>query len=159
MRWTGVISAGVVYDTPASTMDIYPTLLELAGVPAPRDQPLDGVSLRPVLRNPRARLSRDTLYWHLPHYHHSTPASAIRRGDWKLIEFFEHGALELYNLRDDMGEQRNLARQRPGKVRELRSVLSAWRKQVGARMPKPNPDYDPTRASELARPPAGINGI
>lgn len=153
-RWTGVVPAGAVSDTPASTVDIYPTLLDVAGVPAPTHQPLDGVALAPVLRNPRASLSRDTLYWHLPHYHHSTPAGAIRRGDWKLIEFFEDGALELYNLRDDPGEQRNVAANHPRKARALRSALTAWRQRVGARMPKPNPDYDPARARELAGRPA-----
>lgn len=154
VRWPGVVPAGAVSDTPASTMDIYPTLLELAGVPAPENQSLDGVTLAPVLRNPRASLSRDTLYWHLPHYHHSTPAGAIRRGHWKLIEFFETGALQLYNLRDDLSERHDLAAKHPRKARELRSALAAWRQQVGARMPTPNPMYDPARANELAGPPA-----
>jgi hypothetical protein len=109
------------------------------------------VSLAALLHDPSAPVARDTLYWHLPHYHHSTPASAIRRGDWKLIEFFEDGSLELYNLREDLGEKENLAARKPEKARELREALAAWRKEVGAQMPRPNPDFDPERANELAR--------
>ncbi|MBW3542836.1 MAG: sulfatase, partial [Planctomycetes bacterium] len=108
-RWSGVTRAGTTCDMPVSTMDVYPTLLELAGVSPIANQQPDGVSLAGLLKNPEAALGRDTLYWHLPHYHHSTPAGAIRRGDWKLIEFFEDGRLELYNLRNDPAEQDNLA--------------------------------------------------
>ena len=150
MRWPGVIPAGAVSATPAATIDIHATLLDLAGVAAPVSDPLDGTSLTPVLRRPDRALARDALYWHLPHYHHSTPASAIRRGDWKLVEFFEAGALELYNLREAPGERRTLARDEPRRAAELQKALAAWRATVGARMPAPNPNYDPTRANELA---------
>jgi uncharacterized sulfatase len=149
-RWPGHVPAGRECATPAITMDIYPTLLALTAAAAPPNQPLDGVSLAPVLRNPAASLARDALYWHLPHYHHSTPASAIRRGDWKLIEFFEDNALELYHLATDPGEQANLAAREPARARELRDALAAWRTRVGARLPQPNPKYDPARADELA---------
>jgi uncharacterized sulfatase len=149
-RWTGAIPAGAQCDTPAITLDVYPTLLELAAASAPHAQALDGESLAPLLRDPKAKPARETLYWHLPHYHHSTPAGAIRRGDWKLIEFFEDGAVELYNLADDPGEQTNLAGREPATARELRAALADWRKKVGAQMPKPNPRYDPARATELA---------
>jgi uncharacterized sulfatase len=148
-RWTDRIPAGTQCETPATTIDVYPTLLELAGIPALGGQPLDGVSLAALLRDPSARLPRDTLYWHLPHYHHSTPASAIRRGDWKLIEFLEDGTLELYHLGQDAGENRNLAEQEPVQARELRAALATWREAVGARMPRPNPGYDPARVTEL----------
>ncbi len=114
------------------------------------DATLDGLSIVPVLRNTRSAISRDALCWHLPHYHHSTPASAIRRGEWKLIEFFEDDRVELYNLRDDPAERRNLATAHPQTARNLRADLSRWRRQVGAQMPKPNPAYDPARANELA---------
>jgi len=150
MRWPGVIPQGVVSDTPAGTIDIHATLLDLAGVSPPASESLDGVSFAPVLRDPSAALPRDALYWHLPHYHHSTPAGALRRGDWKLIEFFEGGALELYNLREDPGEQRNLAPAEPRRAAELQKALAGWRARVGARMPTPNPNYDPARANELA---------
>ncbi|MEW6302936.1 MAG: sulfatase [Verrucomicrobiota bacterium] len=150
-RWPGRVPAGARCDTPAITIDVHPTLLELAAAPAPPKGALDGVSFAPLLKKPSASLARDPLYWHLPHYHHSTPASAIRQGDWKLIEFFETGAVELYNLKSDLGEQTNLAAREPKKARELRTSLAAWREKVGARLPTPNPNHDPARASELAK--------
>lgn len=150
MRWRGVIPPGAVSTTPVGTIDVHATLLDLAGLAPPASEPLDGVSFAPILRQPGAALTRDALYWHLPHYHHSTPASAMRRGDWKLIEFFEDGALELYNLRDDPGEQRNLAAKEPRRAAELQKALAGWRAKVGARMPLPNPHYNPARARELA---------
>ena len=82
MSWPGVIPAGTVRATPAVTLDLYPTFLELAGVMPSKNQPLDGVSLVSLWRDPSGLLPRDTLCWHLPHYHHSTPASAVRKGDW-----------------------------------------------------------------------------
>jgi uncharacterized sulfatase len=133
-------------------MDIHPTLLALAGVTPGAAQPPDGVSLVPLLDQPSAALPRDTLTWHLPHYHHSTPASAIRRGDWKLIEFFETDTVELYHLGQDRAETTNLAAREPARARELRAALADWRRAVGARMPHPNPDFDPARADELGRP-------
>jgi uncharacterized sulfatase len=137
--------------TPATTMDIYPTFLELTAASAPEKQPQDGVSLATLLTNPAAPLKRDTLHWHLPHYHHSTSASAIRSGDWKLIEFFEDGALELYDLRADPGEATNLAAREPARTKELQAALAAWRQQVSARMPVPNPNYEPARASQMGK--------
>jgi arylsulfatase A len=148
-RWTSQVRAGGVCNSPASTMDVYPTLLELAGAKPALNQPQDGVSLGAVLRKPASALPRDTLYWHLPHYHHSTPASAIRRGDWKLIEFYESGERQLYNLARDPRESENLAASEPGRTGELHASLAAWRVRIGARLPTPNPKYDPARAAEL----------
>jgi len=148
-RWPGRIPAGSVCDTPATTLDVYPTFLDLAETSASPNQPQDGISLASILIKPSATPARDTLHWHLPHYHHSTPASALRRGDWKLIEFFEDGALELYNLRVDPGESTNLAASHATLARELQTALTAWRQDVGARLPVPNPRFDRARASEL----------
>lgn len=150
-RWPGNVPAGSRCDTPLVTMDVFPTLVELAGVTMPKTQPCDGISLATVLRDPAAAFSREMLHWHLPHYHHSTPAGAIRRGDWKLIEFFEHGTLELYDLKDDPGEKTNLVSHEQVRAKELQVALAAWRREIDARMPMPNPDHDPARASELAK--------
>lgn len=150
-RWKGRIQAGGTTATLATTMDIHPTLLALARV-APASAPApDGVSLAPLLGEGSGTLARDTLTWHLPHYHHSTPASAIRRGDWKLIEFFETDTVELYHLGQDPGETTNLTAREPERAGELRTALADWRRAVGARMPQPNPDHDPARANELGR--------
>jgi arylsulfatase A len=153
MRWTSHVPPGSVCEAPAITMDLYPTLMHLAGVALDDGDAsgLDGVNLAALLQDPKAGLSRDTLHWHLPHYHHSTPASAIRRGDWKLIEFFEGNELELYNLKADPGEKLNLAAMEKGRAGELRQALVEWRQKVGARMPVPNPNYDAARADELGK--------
>ena len=149
-RWTATIPANAQSTAPATTQDIYPTLLSLTGISAPPDLPLDGVSLADHLRAPATPLPRDTLFWHLPHYHHSTPASAIRQGDWKLIEFFEDDHTELYHLAEDIAESTDLSSREPERAAALRSALRTWREKVGARLPVQNPAHDPARADELA---------
>lgn len=150
VRWPGRVAASSTISTPCTTIDLYPTLVKLAGASL-ADQPQDGVAIDSLFMMPDHPLDRHTLYWHLPHYHHSTPASAIRRGDWKLIEFFESNAIELYDLSADVSEARNLASTYPAKAEELKSALAQWRQSVGARMPVPNPQYDPQRANQLGR--------
>jgi arylsulfatase A-like enzyme len=157
-RWPGKVAAGAVCDTPITSVDLYPTLLEIAGAKRPEDYPLDGVSYAPLLTGGKASLDREAIFWHFPGYLGSgggtwrtTPVGTIRRGDWKLMEFFEDGRLELYNLKSDLGETKNLAAEMPDKVRELQATLAAWRKDVGAPMPAPNtPTGEP--ASRDARP-------
>jgi len=151
-RWLGSVPTASVCETPAITTDLFPTLLDLASVRTPENQPQDGVSLAKLLHEPDVSLERSALYWHLPHYHHSTPASAMRQGDWKLIEFFETGDCELYDLGSDLGEQHNLAAAQPDRAGALKSALSQWRKLVAARMPEPNINYNPERATELSTP-------
>jgi len=160
MSWPGTIPPGTVCEEPAVTTDLYATFLDLAGeatvlerggADAVSKSPLDGVSLLPLLRDPAATLPRGALFWHLPHYHHSTPASAVRQGRWKLIEFFENDAVELYDLDADPGESDNHAAAEAGKAAELKTSLAAWRSRVGARLPQPNPAHDPERAGELAK--------
>jgi arylsulfatase A-like enzyme len=127
-------------------VDLYPTLLELAGGKAPAGQPLDGVSLVSCLTSGgKTAPEREALYWHFPGYlgagrngWRATPAGAIRVGDWKLVEFFEDGRLELYNLRDDLSQKTNLAEKMPDRTKELYAKLVAWRRAVNAPMPTPN---------------------
>jgi len=147
VRWPGVVRRGSTCESPVTSVDFYPTLLEIGGAARPAGQVLDGQSLIPLLRQKGLFEDRD-LYWHYPHYHHSTPAGAIRQGDWKLIEFFETGATQLYNLQDDPGEQTDLSAVSPRKALELQIKLAQWRRSVGAAMPQANPDFDPARRHE-----------
>jgi arylsulfatase A-like enzyme len=144
-RWPGVIAAGKTSSTPVISVDLYPTLLDVAGVSPPKDHTLDGVSILPVLKSDgQAKLDRP-LFWHFPGYlgagmnsWRTTPAGAIRRGDWKLLEFFEDGRLELYNLASDLGQKRDLATAEPQRVKALHDELVAWRKAIKAPVPTPN---------------------
>jgi arylsulfatase A-like enzyme len=147
--WPGVTRAGSVCETPVIGVDLFPTLLEMTGQKSTASKTVDGVSLVPLLRGNGA-LQRDELFWHYPHYHHyqlggTTPYGAIRKGDFKLIEFFDDMRVELYNLKEDLGEQQDLAARMPEKVEQLRARLHAWRKEVGAQMPTRNPQYDPSK--------------
>jgi arylsulfatase A len=147
VHWPGVIKAGTTCGVPVTSVDFYPTFMEIVGARGDANHALDGRSILSLLRQtgtPR----RDAIFWHYPHYHHSRPAGAIRQGDWKLIEFYEDGRLELYNLKEDIGEKENLAAKMPEKADELKGRLAAWRKSVGAKMPTPNPDHNPARADE-----------
>ena len=140
----GVTQPGSVCDSPVISTDFYPTLLQLAGLPLKPEQHLDGVSFLPLLKGERRQRGKP-LFWHYPHYSNqgSAPNGVIRDGDWKLIERYEDGAVELYDLAQDIGEKHNLAARHPDKVKALREKLSAWRKEVGALMPVPNPEFGP----------------
>jgi uncharacterized sulfatase len=147
VRWPGVVRPGSVCREPTISVDFYPTMLDCAGAGRPGAHVLDGRSLLPLLKQ-TGGLKRDAIYFHYPHYHHSRPAGAIRAGDWKLIEFFDDGTTELYNLKDDLGETTNLAEKAADRAKQLRSKLAAWRQSVGALMPSENPKYDPGRAGQ-----------
>lgn len=138
------ITAGQVVGAPAMTTDLYPTLLALAGLPQRADQHRDGVNLAPLMNTNQDAPPR-ALHWHFPHYHGSgnRPTGAVRRGDYKLIEWFEDGRMELYDLASDLGESTDLADQLPQEVAALRKTLEDWRKAVDARMPTSNPDWAP----------------
>lgn len=144
VRWPGVTHAGVIHD-PVSSIDFLPTLCEAAGAKYPK---ADGVSLRPLLEG--ARIAERPLFWHYPHYSDQggKPGGAVRLGDWKLIEFYEDSRLELFHVTDDPGEKRNLVNREAARAKKLHGLLVDWRKSVDASMPKPNPAYDPARASE-----------
>lgn len=142
IRAPGITKPGSVTDTPAVSMDFFPTILELSGLPSLPNVHNDGVSLVPLLKNPSKPIERP-LFWHYPHYHGSTwtPGASIREGDWKLIEFYEYDQSELYNLKNDVAEQRNLASAEPAIAARLAAKLREWQRQMHATMPQPNPNY------------------
>jgi arylsulfatase A-like enzyme len=150
MRWPARIRAGTVVRTPVSSPDFFPTVLDIAGVKSAPGQTLDGVSLLPLFD--QGTLPERALFWHYPHYGNQggAPGAAIRRGDWKLIEWSEDRRLELYHLAEDLGEQTNRAAQEPERVAQLTAELRAWQEAVGARWPTPNPAFDPARPSGRA---------
>jgi len=135
-----LVKPGTVINTPVISTDFYPTLLDFVGIPQNPQQTLDGISFVPLFRN--RKIKRSQLFWHYPHYSNQggKPSGAIREGDWKLIEWFEDGRLELYNLAVDIGEQDNLTRKYPDKVKDLHEKLVTWRKNTQAIMPDPNPN-------------------
>ncbi len=145
-RWPGKIPKGATCDQPINSVDLYPTLLEVAGAQPPNNYRLDGVSYFKLLTSGgKSALDRNAVYWHFPGYlgagagsWRTTPAGAIRSGDWKLVEFFEDRRLELYNLSEDIGEKNNLAETQPARLREMHNRLVAWRKKIKAPMPTKN---------------------
>ncbi len=158
VRWPGVTKPGSTSDAIVSSIDLFPTIMDACGVqrtngtssaaPQPstlNPQPLDGLSLTSVLKGD-GPLQRDALYWHFPHYNGNAgakPGAAIRAGDWKLIEFYETGRRELFNLAKDLRESSNLIEQNADIANDLHAKLAAWRESVGAKLPTPNPDYAP----------------
>ena len=140
---TGIGGAPSINDVPTTSMDLYPTLLAIAGLPPRPDQHLDGLSLVPLLRGGDA-LEREALFWHFPHYHGSgnRPSGAVRLGDLKLVEWFEDGRTELYNLKTDPGETNDIAKRDSSETARLRDMLARWRVSVDASMPMVNPDWE-----------------
>jgi arylsulfatase A-like enzyme len=156
-------SAGKTCDVPVTSIDIGPTVLELAGLSFPKEIALDGLSFTAALQNPAmsyadgstpsdkstdepaalqagvnaVSLTNRKLYWHYPHYHSSQwrPGAAIRDGRWKLIEFYETDSFELYDLANDMGESIDVKQQHPAVAEELRASLAAWQNRLGAKKP------------------------
>jgi arylsulfatase A-like enzyme len=143
VKWPRHVAPGSTCDTPIIGPDLLPTLAAITQVAPP--EKIEGVSFLPLLKG-GDRLERDTLYWHYPHYGNQggTPCSAIRSGDLKLIEFFEDHRLELYNLKEDPGEEHNLAKENSGDAARLHEKLVAWREKVGAVLPAPNPEHHVT---------------
>jgi arylsulfatase A-like enzyme len=149
VRWPGVTKPDTICDVPVSSIDFFPTILEMAGLKVDPRWAVDGVSLVPLLKrtgSPR----RDVLYWHYPHYSNQggVPGGAVRAGDYKLIEFYEDGRLELYNLASDIRESEDLSRRDAKRAAELHEKLKRWRSAVGASMPAVNPNYDPATAGQ-----------
>ena len=149
VRWPGQVTAGSVSDAVVGCIDMYPTLLDLVGVPVPASQKVDGVSFVPVLRG-TGSLTREAYFTWFPHL---VPGVAVRKGEWKLIRRFTErpqdyeGLRELFNLKDDLSETKNLAVAMPEKVKELDALIDAFVAETGALYPKPNPAYKPKAAA------------
>lgn len=139
VRWPGKVPQGKVSDAIISSIDFYPTFAQLVKSNNISDE-VDGVSLLPHLLNNEV-IERTAIYWHYPHYHRGKPGSAIRRGDYKLIEFFESSTIELYNLKNDITETNNLALIKPDLAHEMLVMLRQWRESVGAQMMTVNHAY------------------
>lgn len=150
--WKNVIGPGTESDEPINSVDLYPTLMNATGTQVPKNVQLDGSSYLQILKGQRNASDRQPLYWHFPGYlgasensWRTTPAGAIRAGDWKLIEFFEDGHKELYNVRDDISERNDLSKSRADKVASLYDQLKKWREETKALMPTRNEDRRPPR--------------
>lgn len=139
----GVTKPGEVCKTPVISTDFYPTILDYCGCELLPKQHKDGASLMPLLKG--KSIERKDIFWHYPQYggKGDSPASAIREGDWKLIEFFEDNHVELYNLKNDISEKKDLSISRPDIAKKLLQKLHKWQKDVGAEFPKKNPFYVP----------------
>jgi arylsulfatase A-like enzyme len=140
VRWPGVVQPGSRSDAMTVHVDLLPTLLEVAGAPRP-EQPLDGETMLPLLRDPSTRRPRREVFYHFPGYlegqraWRTTPVGTIYSGKWKLLEFFETGRLELYDLESDLSEAEDLAAKLPAQVRELHARLDTWRRSLNAAIP------------------------
>lgn len=144
VKWPGKVKAGTESAEPVIGTDFYPTILEMVGLPLMPEQHADGVSLAPILGKQKG-LGRDAIYWHFPHYSNhglQSPGAAIRSGQYKLLEYFENGTVQLFDLSEDLGEQNDLSKMRPEIVKHLLEKLQKWRDEVGAKMMPPNPGYD-----------------
>ena len=141
--WPGRIAPDTSSAVPVTSTDFYPTFLDAAGLELLPEQHCDGVSLMPILRG-EGRISRKAIFWHYPHYsgQGGTPAASMIEGDWKLIELFETGQLLLFNLHEDPSEQKDLAQCEGSRLALMNASLKAWQKEIEAKIPEPNPEYD-----------------
>ena len=170
IRWPGVTPAGATCTEPVASTDFYPTILEMARLEgdAKHNADVDGLSLVPLLEDPQGKLDRDAMYFHYPHYYPTTtPVSSVRVRDWKLLEFHEDMHVELYNLRDDPSEEKDLAAEMPERAEQLRRQLHAWREGVDAQMPEAQTvavggvitlDGEPVAGATLTFAPRGSGG-
>ena len=141
IRAPGVTKPGSVSNQPIVSMDFFPTILELAGLPQRPNLHADGRSIVPELKGKKGKTR--PFYWHYPHYHGSTwkPGASVRDGNWKLIKFYHYEKVELYDLKNDPSESKDLSRQYPKIAKDLESKLLMWQRRMKAKFPRPNPDY------------------
>jgi len=146
IKWTGNAEPGSVDETPVTSTDFYPTILEMANLTSKPDQHMDGVSLVSLLKKDGAP-EREAIFWHYPHYGNQggSPGSAVRKGNYKLIEFFGDKPSELYDLSTDIGEKKDLSVEMPEKVNELKTLLHHWQQETGAKFPTENQNFDPEK--------------
>jgi arylsulfatase A-like enzyme len=144
VRWPGVVTPATTCMVPVTSPDFYPTILEIAGLPPKPEQHIDGINLLPLIKGANS-IDREAIFWHYPHYGNQggRPGSSIRVDDYKLIHFYEDDHMELYNLRSDISEDRDLAVEMPELVENLKSKLTNWRLHIEAKIPRANPDYQP----------------
>ena len=155
VRWPGVTRSGSICSEPVISVDFFPTFVGILGLQNKTKKAIDGVSLVPLLER-SGSLKRKAIYWHYPHYHSASigPGGAVRCGDYKLIEWYDEticgrgNTFELYNLKNDIGEQNNLAKKMLQKTKELSTMLANWRRKVNAQKMAPNPDYNPIKAQK-----------
>ena len=143
VRWPNQGKQGISCDVPVTSVDFFPTILEMLGLPMPEENEVDGASIASLVKGEKA-LDREAIYWHFPHYSNhgqQSPGGAIRMGDYKLLEYYENNTVQLFNLKEDLGEQHDLAPSNSEKVKELQDRLHKWREEVKAQMMPPNPDY------------------
>jgi arylsulfatase A len=148
VKWAGLKKPGSTCDVPVISTDIYPSVLEMLGLPLLPKQHVDGTSIVPLLKG-KDKLDERALYWHFPHYSNhglQSPGGAVRYGNYKLIEYYENNTVQLFDLSKDLEEKHDISKEQPEKVRELTAMLHQWRKDVNAKMMSPNPDYDPATA-------------
>jgi len=153
VRWPGQVEAGSISEAIVGPIDLYPTILEAAGLEKPKEHIVDGESIVPILKQ-TGKLKRQAYFTWFPHL---IPAVSVRQGDWKLIRRFEPHpkypeTVELYNLKDDIGETRNLAGNMPKKVNELQALIDGFVKETGALYPRPNPAYNSNAKPTTSKP-------
>lgn len=154
ISWPKTTKSGAICDVPVISTDFYPTILEMAGLPLKPQQHIDGISLAPLLKGGK-KIDRDAVYWHFPHYSNhglQSPGGAVRAGDFKLIEYFENGTVQLFNLAKDPGEKNDISASDPATAKRLTEMLHNWRKQVGAKMMQPNPNFQGRGISDKLQP-------
>jgi arylsulfatase A len=143
IKWPGKGLQKAICDVPVTCPDFFPTILDMVGISS-ESIPSDGLSLTPLVMG-EEELNRETIFWHFPHYSNhgmQSAGGAVRSGDYKLLEYYDTGKRQLFNLKDDIGEQNDLSAIEPEKVNELKKKLHNWRESIGARMMEENPNYD-----------------
>lgn len=144
IKWIDNLRACSWCEIPVISPDFYPTFLETAGLPLIPEQHVDGVSLMPLIKG-EGNFNRDAIFWHYPHYGNQggTPGAAVRMGDWKLIKFFEYNRYELYNLKEDIKESKNIAVIYPEKTETMKTILENWLISIEAKIPVENLEWKP----------------